>query len=136
MSNPARAPMAHVDGLLATDLVEVADLTADPGVLDRGGWWAVLATFEGAMTGYRFASVRPAELPEPTAAWQGPERSRWRSSMDEAQYLEGVHRIRRHIEAGDVYQVNLCRVLSAPLDGASDPLALARLLADGNPAPY
>ena len=136
MSTPARAPMAHVDGLLATDLVEVADLTADPGVLDRGGWWAVLATFEGAMTGYRFASVRPAALPEPTAAWHGPDRSRWRSSMDEAHYLEGVHRIRRHIEAGDVYQVNLCRVLSAPLDGASDPLALARLLADGNPAPY
>jgi len=128
--------MAHVDGLLATDLVEVADLTADPGVLDRGGWWAVVATFEGAMTGYRFASVRPAELPHPVAPWRGPDPAGWRSSLDEAQYVLGVHRIRRHIEAGDVYQVNLCRVLSAPLDGPADPVALARLLAAGNPAPY
>ena len=30
--------------------------------------------------------------------------------MDEAAFLDGVHRIRRHIEAGDVYQVNLCRL--------------------------
>src|SRR6478752_9290561 len=102
MSTPARTPMAHVDGLLATDLVDVADLTADPGALDRGGWWAVLATFEGVMTGYRFASVRLAELPRPAAAWHGPDPSRWRSSMDRAKYIDGVHRIRRHIEAGDV----------------------------------
>jgi para-aminobenzoate synthetase component 1 len=128
--------MAHVDGLLATDLVEVADLAADPGVLDGGGWWAVLATFEGAMTGYRFASVRPAALPAPTAPWHGPDPSTWRSSMGEAEYIQGVHRIRRYIEAGDVYQVNLCRVLSAPLGSGSDPLALARQLATGNPAPY
>ena len=136
MSTPARAPMAHVDGLLATDLVEVADLTADPAVLDRGGWWAVLATFEGAMTGYRFASVGPAELPKPATEWTGPDPSCWRSSLDRAQYIDGVQRIRRSIEAGDVYQVNLCRVLSAPLPGSPDPLALARLLAAGNPAPY
>ncbi len=136
MSTPARTPMAHVDGLLATDLIDVADLRADPGVLNRGGWWAVLATFEGAMTGYRFASVLRADLPERTAAWHGPDPATWRSSLDERQYIQGVHRIRRYIEAGDVYQVNLCRMLSAPLRGASDPLALARLLAAGNPAPY
>ena len=45
--------MAYFDGLLATDLIETADLTLDPEVLDRGGWWAVMITFEGAMTGYR-----------------------------------------------------------------------------------
>ncbi len=136
MSTPARAPMAHVDGLLATDLVEVADLTVDPGALDRGGWWIVLATFEGAMAGYRFASVRPAELPEPRAEWHGPHPASWRSSLDEPGYIQGVHRIRRYIEAGDVYQVNLCRLLSAPLRGPADPVALAQLLAAGNPAPH
>src|SRR6478736_848809 len=136
MSTPVRTPMVHVDGLLATDLIDVADLAADPGVLDRGGWWAVLATFEGVMTGYRFASVRPAALPEPATVWRGPDPSCWRSSLDRDQYVRGVQRIRRYIQAGDVYQVNLCRMLSAPLRGASDPLALARLLAAGNPAPY
>jgi len=47
-----------------------------------------------------------------------------------------VNRIREHIEAGDVYQVNLCRLLSAPLGPAADPWTLAHRLAAGNPAPY
>ena len=87
---PAPAPMAHVGGLLATDLMEIADLTADPGVLDRGGWWAVLATFEGELTGYRFGSVAPAALPTSTGAWHGPARHSWRSSLDRDGYLRGV----------------------------------------------
>ena len=44
--------------------------------------------------------------------------------------------IRAHIAAGDVYQVNLCRLLSAPLPADADPSALARRLTGGNPAPY
>ena len=122
--------------MLATDLVQVADLAADPGVLDRGGWWAVLATFEGAITGYRFGTVSPAPMPPAAAPWRGPPATGWHSSMAEREYLQGVHRIRQHIEAGDVYQVNLCRLLTAPIAGGSDPFALARLLAAGNPAPY
>ena len=47
-----------------------------------------------------------------------------------------MQRIRRYIEAGDVYQVNLCRLLTAPLPEVADPLALAALLAAGNPAPH
>jgi para-aminobenzoate synthetase component I len=136
MSTTTPDPFAQLGGLLATDLVQVADLTADPAVLDRGGWWAVVATFEGQLTGYRFATVTPTDLPTPQRQWRGPDRASWRSSLDAVEYVEGVHRIRRYIEAGDVYQVNLCRVLSAPLTEPSDPLALARLLADGNPAPY
>src|SRR6478609_9109778 len=108
MSPSTRPPMAQVDGLLATDLLDVVDLADDPGVLDRGGWWAVLATYEGAMTGYRFGSVVPAGLPTPAMPWRGPDPAGWRSSLDEAHYLHGVQRIRRYIEAGDVYQVNLC----------------------------
>jgi para-aminobenzoate synthetase component 1 len=132
---PTSAPMAHLDGLLATDLVEIADVAADPGVLDGGGWWAVLATFEGSMTGYRFASVVPSDLP-PAGRWKGPAVDEWHGSLDRPGYLDGVQRIRRHIEAGDVYQVNLCRMLSAPLADQADPWALAHRLADGNPAPY
>jgi len=128
--------MAHVGGLLATDLIEIADLTSDPGALDRGGWWAVLASFEGVLTGYRFGSVIPSPLPAGTGGWQGPAHDSWRSSLDRDGYLRGVGRIRTHIEAGDVYQVNLCRLLSAPLPAAADPCALANLLAAGNPAPY
>ncbi|PRH76232.1 chloride transporter, partial [Streptomyces solincola] len=62
----------------------------------------------------------------------------WTSSLDRAAYTAGVRRIREHIAAGEVYQANLCRVLSAPLPdpAAADVDALTALLARGNPAPY
>ncbi|MET0966562.1 MAG: chorismate-binding protein [Nakamurella sp.] len=129
-------PFAYLGGLLATDLQEVVDLAVHPEVLDRGGWWAVLATFEEELTGYRFGSVQPAKLPAAATPWTGPDRADWRTSLDESGYVAGVQQIRRHIEAGDVYQVNLCRLLSAPLSDGADPLALAQLLAAGNPAPH
>ena len=64
--------MASFAGLLATDLREVVDLAQHPEALARG-WWAIAATFEGAVTGYRFADVRPVATPvsEPTAAAPG-----------------------------------------------------------------
>jgi para-aminobenzoate synthetase component 1 len=60
----------------------------------------------------------------------------WRSDLDQAGYLARVGAIKRSIEAGDVYQVNLCRRMSAPLAVGADPAALAALLAAGNPAPH
>ncbi len=135
-------PMAYFNGLLATDLRQVVDLADEPGVLDRGGWWAVVATFEGSIVGYRFADVRPSALPvsgpvgHGHGRWHGPDEGSWRSSLDRDQYLAGVAVIRERIAMGDVYQVNLCRMMSAPLLGSADPLALAARLAVGNPAPY
>jgi para-aminobenzoate synthetase component 1 len=58
------------------------------------------------------------------------------TSLGREDYEAGMSRIKRHIEAGDVYQVNLCRLLSAPLPPGADPAALAQLLFTGNPAPY
>jgi len=66
ITEPRSSAMAYFDGLLATDLIETADLTLDPEVLDRGGWWAVLITYEGAMTGYLFRTVTRTSLPPPT----------------------------------------------------------------------
>ncbi len=131
-----RPPFAYLGGMLATELVDTVDLARRPDVLDHGGWWAVLATFEGAMTGYRFANVRTVPLPRSDSRWCGPDVWSWRSSTEKAGYVGGVRRIRQSIEAGEVYQVNLCRLLTAPMSGNPDPLALARLLAAGNPAPY
>jgi para-aminobenzoate synthetase component 1 len=47
-----------------------------------------------------------------------------------------VEAVRRAIGAGDVYQVNLTRRLSAPLPDGADVAALGAALAEGNPAPY
>ncbi|MBB2915049.1 para-aminobenzoate synthetase component 1 [Streptosporangium becharense] len=126
---------AHVTGYLATGL---RDVTTDLAALDGEGWWAVVADYEGKVTCARFGDVRRAPLPAPRGPWRGPHRSAWRSSLDRDAYEDGVRRIRAYIERGDVYQANLCRVLSAPLPEGTepDPRALAARLAEGNPAPY
>ncbi|MFD5742444.1 chorismate-binding protein [Streptomyces massasporeus] len=131
----APAPMARFGGFVATDL---RDVTSDPAALDSSGFWAVVAGFEGSPVCARFGDVRPEPVPPPEPrAWRGPAHGDWTSSMDRVAYTAGVRRIREHIAAGDVYQANLCRVLSAPLpDPAADVDALTALLARGNPAPY
>jgi para-aminobenzoate synthetase component 1 len=95
----------------------------------------------------RFGDVHRAPVPaaEP-GAWRGPDPDAWTSSLDRAAYTARVrhcggaaHRCsREQIAAGDVYQANLCRVLSAPLPDPerADVDALTALLARGNPAPY
>ncbi len=130
--------MAYFGGMLATGLEQVVDLAQCPDALDSGGWWAVMATFEGVVTGYRFSRVRRSARPRTVggAPWRGPDRDSWVSSADRDQYVRGVRAIRERIAAGEVYQVNLCRMLTAPLPGNADPLALAAVLARGNPAPY
>ena len=126
------APLAVVGGRLATDLI---DLTSDLGALDTTGFWAVVLPFDGAPICARFGRVRAAR-PWPGPPWCGPDPLDWTSSLSRASFREGVAAIRRSIAAGDVYQVNLTRRLSAPLGADADIAALGAALAEGNPAPY
>lgn len=155
----------------ATDAVECVDLEAPGGAerLAEGGLWFVVADFEafgrgGRARAWRFARVHDGGGPLPAvaapgapgaAAWRGPAADAWRSSMDRLGYERAVEQVRRHVREGDVYQVNVCRVLEAPLPAAPagtskdaaggpgggagsepDAAALAARLAAGNPAPY
>ena len=126
-------------GHLAGEVVEAGD---DPAMLDAGGWWAVMITFEGEVRLWRFARRERRALPVPSgqgALWPGVS-GPWRSSIGRDDYLAGVAEIRRRIREGEVYQVNLCRVISAALEAGAgavhDPWALAQVLAAGNPAPF
>lgn len=130
------APLARFGGLVASGL---RDVTHDPEALDSAGFWAVAADFEGRLTCARFDDVRAEPVPVPVPGqWRGPAAGDWTSSLDREAYTKGVRRIREYIAAGDVYQVNLCRVLSAPLPApdTADVDALTALLARDNPAPY
>jgi para-aminobenzoate synthetase component 1 len=126
-------PLARFGSRLATGLL---DVTSDPAALDGSGFWAVCADFEGRLVCARFAEVREEPVPAPVpGAWRGPAAGDWTSSLDRAAYTAGVRRIREHIAAGEVYQANLCRVLTAPVTPSADVDALTALLARGNPAP-
>jgi len=127
-----QAALAVVGERLCTDLVDVTD---DPACLDRDGFWAVVVPYEGRATFARFATVRPAR-PWRGPRWSGPARGSWTSSLDQAEFEDGVREIRAAIEAGDVYQVNLTRQLAAPAPPDADVAALGAALAVGNPAPY
>ncbi|MFE9678115.1 chorismate-binding protein [Streptomyces sp. NPDC006259] len=127
-------PLARFGDRVATGLLDVTD---DPAALDSTGFWAVSADFEGRLVCARFADVRARAVPAPRPGeWRGPAAGDWTSSLDRAAYTAGVRRIREYIAAGEVYQANLCRVLSAPLPRDADVDALTALLARGNPAPY
>ncbi|MFF9110748.1 chorismate-binding protein [Streptomyces sp. NPDC014776] len=127
-------PLARFGDRLATGLT---DVTSDPAALDSSGFWAVAADFEGRLTCARFSEVHRVPVPAPVpGGWQGPAAGAWSSSLDRAAYTAGVERIREYIAAGEVYQANLCRVLSAPVAAGADVDALTALLARGNPAPY
>ena len=131
MTSPS-VPLAVVGGRLLTGL---RDVTSDLSALDSSGMWTVVITFEGVAICARFDRVRRAR-PWPGPAWVGPPASEWRSSLDRDQFMAGVSVIRNAISRGDVYQVNLCRVLSAPLPRGADVASLGARLAAGNPAPY
>ena len=101
------------------------------------GFWAVVITFEGAVTAVRFAEVSTllqADLSHPPP-WQ-PLTGEWTTSLNEAAYIAAVADVRERIAAGTVYQVNVCRVMSHPLPDEADVGGLAVLLSRGNPAPY
>ncbi|MDF3299749.1 chorismate-binding protein [Streptomyces tropicalis] len=129
-----RPPLARFGDRVATGLIDVTD---DPAALDSAGFWAVAADYEGRLTCARFRDVREEPVPAPRPGrWRGPAVGDWTSSLDRAGYTAGVRRIREHIATGAVYQVNLCRVLSAPVPPDADVDALTAVLARGNPAPY
>ena len=123
----------YAQGRLATDLLEVSHDLTD---LDRPGFWAVVGTFEGAWTLARFGTIRQGPLPASNHDWLPISPSEWRTSLERSHYESAVQFIREEIAAGSVYQVNICRILSAPMGAGHDLLALAHLINAGNPAPH
>ena len=125
---------AVVGGCLLTGL---RDVTSDLTVLDASGHgrWAVVLPFDAPPVCARFDRWTAATGPAPATTAPVPTGS-WTSSADEDGYSKGVRAIREAIRNGDVYQVNLCRRLSAPLPRGFDVLGLAAALAEANPAPH
>ena len=130
--------VAIFGNFMATNFVEA---TTDVNRLDDEGWWAVAQTFEGEFQAFRFSEIEPINLEK--LADLGHDLSHnavtvqsWSSSMSRSEYVDAVENIRQDIARGWVYQANLCRVLSAPLETDLNVVAFWKLLAEHNPAPY
>lgn len=127
-------PVAIIGNRVMTDLV---DRTSDLTALDGTGRWAVLVPFSGPPVCARFATVRLLGHRHPGTGWPGlADGTVWASSLSGPEFRHGVNDIRRRIAAGDVYQVNLTRVLEAPLPRGADIVGLGGALAHRHPAPY
>jgi len=124
--------MFWMGGKLATGLEEIS---TDPSSLRAPGFWAVIGSFEGQWLLARFRNVIEAPLPL-EGVWNPISVTSWRSSLDRDSYLDYVKLVKEEIAAGEVYQVNACRIISAHNTANKSLLPLARAIAFGNPAPY
>ena len=126
-------PLFWMGTHLASELVETSN---DLNSLRKPGFWVVLASFEGKFRLARFAKIEQRNLPKAKSSWNAISDSSWQSTLDKGAYCSYVERIREKIAAGEVYQVNACRVLSA--DNKSNPslLPLAEKILEENPAEF
>ncbi|HIZ34137.1 MAG TPA: chorismate-binding protein [Candidatus Ruania gallistercoris] len=134
---PPHPGVASFAGVQATEVCDYADLTRSPHALRAGGWWAIAGEFDGPVHAWRFARVQARPADDGAAhRWRGPSPGLWSSSMDQAGYVTAVRATQDAIREGEVYQANICRMLSAPLPERPDAAALAAVLTRGNPAPF
>lgn len=126
-------PLFWMGTHLASELVEIS---SDLNSLRKPGFWVVLASFEGNWRLARFANVEQRNLPKGESSWNAISDGSWQSTLDKGDYCSYVERIREKIAAGEVYQVNACRVLSADNKSNLSLLPLAEKILKENPAEF
>ena len=130
--------VAIFGNIMATNFVEA---TTDVSRLDDEGWWAVTHSFEGEFQAFRFSDLQPLNMAKLVELGHDLSHdpidiSSWTSSMSMTEYVEAVESVRQDVAKGWVYQANLCRVLSTPLENDLNVVAFWKLLSEHNPAPY
>ncbi len=126
-------PLFWMGNHLASQLVEISD---DLNSLRKPGFWVVFGSFEGNWRLARFARVEQSNLPKSELSWNSISNEDWQSTLDKSAYCSYVERIREKIVAGEVYQVNACRVLSAKNESNPSLLPLAEKILEENPAEF
>ncbi len=126
-------PLFWMGNHLASELVEVS---SDLESLRRPGFWVVLGNFEGKWRLARFSKVEQRDFPKVGLNWSPISDNTWQSTFNKSAYCAYVERIREKISAGEVYQVNACRVLSAENNSNLSLLPLTERILKQNPAEF
>jgi para-aminobenzoate synthetase component 1 len=126
-------PLFWMGTHLASELVETSN---DLNSLRKPGFWVVLGSFEGKFRLARFAKIEQRNLPKAKSSWNAISDSSWQSTLDKGAYCSYVEIIREKIAAGEVYQVNACRVLSVDNKSNLSLLPLAEKILKENPAEF
>lgn len=102
---------------------------------EKGGWvcWASNGSNDEALK-QKFAAKIAGQKPPPLSSVL-PETS-WTSDTSEAEFVESVTKARSAIRAGDIFQVNLTRRLSAPVPEKFDALGAYCKARITNPVPF
>ena len=128
--NAGVEPIFWMGNRYATGLQRV---THDPLEISNEGFWAVSISFEGQWTCAQFSDVRDFSFPLTEAENVSTS---FTSSMEQSDYVTYVSRIQEEISNGWVYQVNACRILSAPVNSKYSLMGLFTSILKNNPAPY
>lgn len=124
---------ACVGGVWASDLIQVSN---DPQVLQLPGRWVAVLPYQGEPQFLLFSRWEPSRPESLVEAWHGPDRASWSTSLAELSYCAAVESTRQSIARGDVYQANICRVMTAEDISNHSLLGLFDLVNAGNPSPY
>ncbi|MGO9875383.1 MAG: anthranilate synthase component I family protein [Acidimicrobiia bacterium] len=89
-------------------------------------------TGDRAGRGRLAAAVRAAERDR--SEWATPMLGSWTSSLDRVDHAQACAQVLELLRAGECYQVNVTRRLTA--SGLTDPISLYDTLASANPAPH
>jgi len=149
---PSASPKTDSPGSVLFDGEGFGGVAAtDPEAILEGGWedWGLLEEAisvgsEGGLAGwfdydgnFRFGDFSTwTESPACAAPgpWGRPGPADFSSGLGKEEWMQLVGRAKDYIAAGDIYQINLTRTLSAPW--SEDPAAFYPRLRRASPAPY
>jgi len=114
-------------------LTKPTAVVTSPAEITENGYWVVLARFAGEFKAVHFANAEPITNLTPETF---TPITNWHSSLSQQQYEAGVVQIQTEIAAGWVYQVNLCRILSAEVSIRPNAAALYQRIVKSHPAKY
>lgn len=121
---------AALSGKLLTNPTKIV---TSPSEITNEGYWVVLARFESDFRAIQFSkatSIMELEKQNFNSL------TKWTSSLNQQQYQERVLMVQEAIKRGEVYQVNLCRILTSKTDHRPSAVALWQKISQHHPTRF